>query len=365
MNNKNKNQAIILAAGVGSRLAPLTNSIPKPLAPILGIPVMEHIVNLCKKHGFTELCANTHIKADEMEKYFCEPEKNFGVSLNLVYEKDLTGVGGGIRSCKKYLTDQTVLIIMGDAITDADLSYLYKKHIENKCAITIGIMEIEDTSQFGVILTDENDKVISFQEKPSAQEAKSNLANTGIYLFDQAILKNMPSPSECPFYDVAKDLFPSVMSANIPIQAIKINGYWADIGTIKQYKTTLSDVIEGKVKIDTKAKKMPYGYLESSATVDKSVNILGKAYIGKNVQIKKGVVLKGAVFIEENAVIEENVVLENTVVWRNTKILKDSKISNSILANDCIVNEGSIISSNSVFAPYSTICSETEPAKTF
>lgn len=334
---------MILAAGVGSRLDPLTSQIPKPLCPVLGKPVMEHIIALCKKHGFVNLAANTHVLADKISDYF-KDGKNFGVNLNLVYEKDLTGIAGGIRSCKKYLTDEVVLVIMGDALTDCDLSHLYDVHIKSNCPVTIGIREVEDTSQFGVVVVDKNNRVISFQEKPKPHEAKSNLANTAIYFFNQSILGEIPSVNEVPKYDVATDLFKKLMSKNIPMQAININAYWADIGTLKQYHASIKDVLLGKVKIN----------------IDRE-NIEGTVYIGKDTKIGKNVVIKGPVYIERNCVIEANSYIDNSIIWSDSYIGKNVKVINSILGTSCKVNEGVEIISNSVWAPGTLINFNSKP----
>lgn len=353
---------MILAAGVGSRLDPLTQGIPKPLAPILGTPVMEHILYLCKEHGFTNLAANIHVRADLMTSYFKDSKKKFGVDLTMVHEKELTGVAGGIRSCKKYLTQDVILIIMGDALTDCNLTKLYEEHLKSGCAVTAGIMEVDDTSQYGVIVTDKNNRIISFQEKPKPELAKSNLANTGIYFFNQSVLAQMPSESEMPQYDVAKDLFPKLMSKNAPMQAIKIEGYWADIGTLKQFQASINDVINRKVKINTKAQKTSFGYKEKSAIVDPSVKIQGKAYIGKNVKIEDNVTLLGTVCIEEGCVIKSNSYIDNSIIWPDSHISKNVKVINSIIGNNCKVCEGIEIVSNSVWAPETLINGTSKPS---
>lgn len=352
---------MILAAGVGSRLDPLTSQLPKPLCPILGKPVMEHIVWLCKKHGFINLAANTHVMADKISEYFKDSQNKLGVNFNFVYEKNLTGIAGGVRSCKKHLTSDVILVIMGDALTDVDLSYLYEAHIGGDCPVTIGIKEVQDSSQFGVVVTDKNKRVISFQEKPKPNEAKSNLANTGIYLFNQSILNEIPSEIEAPKYDIATDLFQRLMSKNIPIQAININAYWADIGTLKQYHQSVIDTLEGKVKISTNGEKTPYGFKEKGVLIDASAKVEGKVYLGENVKIGPNVVINGATYIEKNCIVEENSYINNSIIWTNSHIGKNVKIINSIIANNCKVSNGTEMISNSVWAPETIINGNSKP----
>ena len=335
MNHKPHNQAMILAAGVGSRLDPLTSQIPKPLCPVLGKPVMEHIVALCKEHGFYNLASNTHVMNEKIENYFNASKERLGVNFNFVYEKELTGIAGGVRSCKKYLTDDVILVIMGDALTDIDLTYLYKRHIEGKCPVTIAIKEVKDTSQFGVVVTDKNDHVISFQEKPKPEEAKSNLANTAIYFFNQSVLAEIPSTEEAPKFDIATDLFQKLMKKDIPLQGIKINDYWADIGSLKQYLQSIKDSLEGKVKIKIEATKTSF--------IHPSARIEGKVYLGENVRIGKGVNISGFASIEKNCVIEEGSFIKDSMIWPNSKIGKNAKIINSIISNHFEVKDGTAV----------------------
>ena len=358
-------QAMILAAGVGSRLDPLTSQLPKPLCPILGKPIMEHIVLLCKKHGFTNFSANTHVMAEKISDYFKDSKEKLGINLNLVHEKTLTGIAGGIRSCKKYLTDDVILVMMGDALTDVDLSYLYEAHINSDCEVTVGIREVEDTRQFGVVVTDKNKRIISFQEKPKPQEAKSNLANTGIYFFNQKILNEIPSETEAPKYDVATDLFQRIMSKNIPMQAISINAYWADIGTLKQYHRSIKDTLEGKVKINITAEKTSFGYKEKRVSIDPTSKIEGKVYLGENVKIGPNVVISKDVYIEKNCTINSNSYITNSIIWSDSHIGKNVKVISSILGNNCKVSDGIEMISNSVWAPNLEIGVNSKPTVVF
>ncbi len=361
----NHNQAMILAAGVGSRLNPLTSQLPKPLCPILGKPVMEHIVFLCREHGFINLAANTHVMAEKIAEHFKDINKRLGVNLNLVYEPQLTGVAGGIRSCKKYLTDDVILVIMSDALTDINLTELYEAHINSGCAVTAAIKEVEDTTQYGVAVTDKNNRIISFQEKPKPEDAKSNLANTGIYFFNQSVINEIPSESEMLKFDVATDLFQKLMSKNIPIQAIKTKRYWADIGTIKQYMESIKDILEGKVKIEIDAEKTSYGYRSKGTVIDSSSKVDGRTYIGEGVKIGSNVILTGDVYIERNCTIESNAYINNSIIWANSHISKNVKIINSIIGNNCKVNEGIEIISNSVWAPSTIIRNDSKPSVIF
>lgn len=359
---KKNNQVMILAAGVGSRLDPLTSQIPKPLCPILGKPIMEHIIKLCKKHGYTEFAANTHVMGDKIESHFKDVQKNLGINLNLVKEKELTGVAGGVRSCKAYLTNDVILVMMSDALTDVDLTMLYQAHISSNFPVTVGIKEVEDTTQYGVVVADENKKIISFQEKPKPEEAKSHWANTGIYFFNREIIDEIPPVEERPKFDIATDLFQKLMSKDIPLQAININAYWADIGTLKQYHQSIEDALEGRVKIEVETEKSNFIYKGKNVIIAPSAKIEGKVYIGNNVKIGPNVKISDHVYIEDNCVIDSNSYINNSVVWANSFIGENVKVISSIIGNNCIVNDGIEMISNSVWAPSSEITGSSKPS---
>lgn len=359
--DKEDNQTMILAAGVGSRLDPLTSQIPKPLCPILGKPVMEHIIKLCKKHGFTEFAANTHVMKDKIENHFKDVKSNLGVTLNLLYEKELTGVAGGIRTCKQYLTDDVILIMMGDALTDVDLTRLYEAHIKSDFSVTVGIKQVQDTSQYGVVLADEKRKIISFQEKPKPEDALSNWANTGIYFFDRKIIDEIPPLEERPKFDIATDLFQKLMAKEIPLQAVNINAYWADIGTLKHYHQSIKDALNGKVKIDIDAEKTSFGFKGKNVIIAPSAQVEGKIYLGNNVKIGPNVKIIGDVYIEDNCVIDSKSYINNSIIWANSFIGENVKVINSIIGNNCLVNDGIEMISNSVWAPSSEITESSQP----
>lgn len=360
--DKEDNQTMILAAGVGSRLDPLTSQIPKPLCSILGKPVMEHIIRLCKKHGFTEFAANTHVMGEKIESHFKDIKSTLGVTLNLVYEKELTGVAGGIRTCKQYLTDDVILIMMGDALTDVDLTRLYEAHIKSDFPVTVGIKQVENTSQYGVVLADEKRRIISFQEKPKPEDALSNWANTGIYFFDRKIIDEIPPLEERLKFDIATDLFQKLMGKEIPLQAVNINAYWADIGTLKHYHQSIKDALNGKVKIDIDAEKTSFGFKGKNVIIAPSAQVEGKVYLGNNVKIGPNVKIIGDVYIEDNVVIDSKSYINNSIIWANSFIGENVKVINSIIGNNCIVNDGIEMISNSVWAPSSEITGSSKPS---
>lgn len=313
-------RAMVLAAGIGSRLEPLSNYIPKPLIRIGGRPVMEHILLLLKRHGFNQVISNTYHLADSIENYFKEHPIN-GLSIEFLREPKLSGVAGGIRRCARFLKQSTACIIMGDALTDIDLGALYKEHLKavaQGCIVTVAKMQVEDTSQFGVIVTDNENRIISFQEKPKAGEALSNWANTGIYFFEPEVYEHLPSEIEAPIYDVAKNLFPDLLAKGKYMQAIAVSkdAYWADIGTADQYLQSLRDISEGLVKLDLKPS------ISSSAQIANDAQLIGANEIAENVEIAS------------------KAIIENSIIWRGAQIGAGAKLSHCIVGPDTVIAAG-------------------------
>lgn len=331
-------RAMVLAAGIGSRLQPLSDEIPKPLIKIGGNSIMGHIIHLLKKHGIKKIISNTHHLAEKIHEEFSDINTKEGIELIFVHEEKLSGVAGGIRRCQDFLKQSTACIIMGDALTDIDLTDLYNKHKQAvqkyNCIATIAQMQVDDSSHFGVIVTEsllpdfkqtkneiDGARVVQFQEKPNADEALSNWANTGVYFFEPEIYTYIPSIEEAPVYDVAKNLFPKLLKEGKHIQAIAVKQgtYWADLGTPRQYIQSIKDLANGLIKLDNLTE------IDPSSQIASSVKLIGAIEMG------------------QNCVIEDNVVLEDSILWDNITIKENSEIRNSIIGSNATVEANSKI----------------------
>ena len=182
---------MVLAAGLGTRLRPLTGSISKPMAPIVNRPVMYHILRLLKKHGFNEAVANLHYHPHAITNYFGRGQR-IGIELRYSLEPELMGTAGGVKAMQRFLADGTFLVISGDALTDIDLTKLLAQHRQSGGIATLALKRVEDPSKFGVVIRDKGGRILGFQEKPAPGEELSNLCNCGIYIFEPAIFRLHP-----------------------------------------------------------------------------------------------------------------------------------------------------------------------------
>lgn len=335
-------KAMVLAAGVGSRLEPLTTQLPKPIVPVANVPVMEHMLKLLAKHGFTDICANLHYMPEKIVEYFGDGKK-FGVNLTLRREEKLSGDAGGVRALREFLQDDTFIVTMGDLITDADLSRIIKEHKAKKALASIAVKEMDDVSRFGVVVTDENGFITGFQEKPSNEEALSKFISTGIYILEPEIFDHMPATGE---YGFGRQLFPSLVAKKLPVLAVQIDGYWSDVGCVEQYRESNFDALSGKVKVDLPGKKENRGqaqvWMGENSQIDANAQITGNLMLGRNCRIESGATFSGSVILGDDVVVESGANLTDSIVWSNSKIGAGSEIKNSVIGSRCTVANGAM-----------------------
>lgn len=329
-------RAMVLAAGVGSRLDPLTAQIPKPLVPVGNEPVMGHILRLLSSAGIKKVVSNLHHLPEKIQEHLGDGSQ-FGVSLSYLYEPELSGDAGGVRACHQKLEQGTFLVLMGDLLTDCDLGALIEAHKRKGALATIATKKVEDVSQFGVIVADPNGWIKGFQEKPQPQEALSDCASTGIYVLEPEIFKYIPAHGTFGF---GKQLFPELVKAGHKILAQDINSYWSDVGTIAQYRTANFDVLNGKLKLSLTGTKMPWGYLGANTSADPAAQIAGRAIIGANCKISPGAKLTGNVIIGDNCIIEADTLLADTILWSNVHVKSNARLINCIVGSNSVISPG-------------------------
>lgn len=348
-----KNKAMVLAAGLGTRLRPLTDLISKPMAPIVNRPVMEHIVRLLVKHNFTDIVCNLHWYPDVIRNYFCDGSK-WGINIVYSYEKELLGTAGGVKNVEDFFEDRTFLVISGDSLTDIDLTDAVKFHKEKGGVATLILTEVEDTSQYGVVLVDEDMKIKGFQEKPLGGEAKSNLANSGIYIFEPEIFNYLPPRGQ--FCDFGKDLFPDLFDKNVLYYGYRHSQYWNDVGGLDQYQQGNFDALEGKVKVDIPGKKIKEGvWVGKNCKIQEGVVIIPPVCIGDNCTIKKDAKLFGPIILGNNTIVDERAVLYRGIKWGSGYIGKDTSLIGAIIGYDTKIKDKASILEKAVIGSKSVI----------
>ncbi|HUC00003.1 MAG TPA: NDP-sugar synthase [Solirubrobacterales bacterium] len=299
-------RAMILAAGLGTRLRPLTYEMPKPMVPVLNRPVMEHIARLLSRHGFTETIANLHWFPELIEAHFGNGSE-LGIELSYSFEEQLLGTSGGVRNAAEFLGD-SFLVISGDALTDIDLTAMRRAHESHDGIATLATKRVDDTSQFGVAITGADGRVQGFQEKPDPAEALSDLANCGIYMFRSEIFDFFPAPGTSKaagagdppgFADWAMDVFPRLLEGDVPFYSHEIDAYWNDIGNLEELRESTVDALTGAVVVEREG-ELADGFRSGTASEDEGAPV-GPVLIAPGAEIGDDVRIDGPSVIGDGA----------------------------------------------------------------
>lgn len=325
-------KAMILAAGKGTRVRPITHTIPKPMIPIFQKPVMEFLLELLRQHGFDEIMVNVSHLAEEIESYFRDGQR-FGVQIAYSFEGSIVngnlqgqalGSAGGLKRIQTFnpFFDDTFVVLCGDALIDLDLTAAVKFHRQKGAIATIVTKTVprELVSSYGVVVTDEQGRIQAFQEKPAVADALSTQINTGIYIFEPEIIDYIPPNQE---YDLGGQLFPQLVAQNAPFYAVAMDFEWVDIGKVPDYWQAIRGVLLREIKnVDIPGTEVRPGVFTglNVAVNWERVNIQGPVYIGGMTRIEDGATIIGPAMIGPSCRICSGAVVDNSVIFEYSRL---------------------------------------------
>ena len=326
-------RAMILAAGLGTRLRPLTYVMPKPVAPVLNRPIVAWIAELLARHGFKQVITNISYLPEQIREVLGDGSK-FGLEISYSEEPEPLGTAGGVGKVRDFLSEtDSFLVISGDALTDVDLGAIRAAHEENvaRGAIaTLTTKRVDDTSQFGVVITDDEGRIQGFQEKPEPAEALSDLANCGIYMFRKEIFEHFPprdykSPAgdedQPPgFVDWAMDVFPSLLDGDVPFHSHEIDAYWNDVGSVGEYVQGNLDALSGKVGIKPPEPEVSEGVYAGAGSDLDAVKVKAPVLIGGESHVGAGANLHGPVVVGAGCRLGPGALLRECVVLPGAEV---------------------------------------------
>jgi mannose-1-phosphate guanylyltransferase len=325
-------KAMILAAGKGTRVRPITHTTPKPMIPILQKPVMEFLLELLREHGFDEIMVNVSHLAEEIENYFRDGQR-FGVQIAYSFEGriedgeligEALGSAGGIKRIQTFqpFFDDTFVVLCGDALIDLDLTEAVRRHKEKGAMASLITKRVphDQVSSYGVVVTDPEGRVLSFQEKPSLEEAASDMINTGIYIFEPEVLDFIPAGEA---FDIASDLFPRLVEAGAPFYALPMEFEWVDIGKVPDYWQAIRSVLQGHVRqVQIPGKEvLPGVFTGLNVAADwNKIHVVGPVYVGSMTRIEDGATIIGPAMIGPSCHICEGATIDNSIIFDYSRI---------------------------------------------
>lgn len=346
-------KAMILAAGKGTRVQPLTYEMPKPMIPVLGKPVMEYLVERLAQHGFSNIMVNLSHLPTSIENYFGDGRRwgvNIGYSFEGHVEKgaliaDPLGSAGGIKRIQDFggFFDDTFLVVCGDAIIDLDITKALRRHWQSgaKASIVVKRVPKHMVSNYGVVVSDDDGVVTSFQEKPSQEEAKSTLVNTGIYIFEPEIIDYIPSGEN---YDIGSQLLPKLIEEGVPFGAIEQPFHWVDIGRLKDYWQANQELMRGAIwGIEMPGREvMPRIWTGLNVKVDwNDVLIEGPVYIGSNSRIEAGCEIIGPTWISHGCHLKSGAKVHHSMLFEYTLMRGNGAVFDAmVFGRYCVDKDG-------------------------
>jgi mannose-1-phosphate guanylyltransferase/mannose-1-phosphate guanylyltransferase/phosphomannomutase len=314
-------KAMVLAAGLGTRLRPITYEISKPMVPVLDRPVMAHILDLLERHRIDDVIANLHYFPEAIRDYF-------GERVSYSYEEELLGTAGGVRACREFFAGETFLVISGDALTDIDVGALASRHRDAGGIATLSVKKVADTREYGVVLHDRGGRITGFQEKPEPDEALSDLGNCGIYMFEPEIFDYFP---DRPFVDWAQDVFPALLEHDVPFFIHEVREYWNDVGSLGELRQGTFDALRGELHLQVDGNEVAPGVIVSGENpLPAELELDGPAWIGRDVALGDRVRLMGPVVLGDRARIGDGSHVRESIVFPGTELAGGSILIGAI-----------------------------------
>ena len=310
-------KAMVMAAGLGTRLRPLTDFLPKPMMPVANRPVLHHLLNLLRRHDVTDVGINVHAYPEIIQAYFGDGSR-LGMSIEWSHEEELLGTAGGTKKLEEFWGGETILITSGDGLHDVDVTALLGHHRRTGALATLTVKPVGDPSSYGVVILDRDTRVRGFQEKPTRDEARSDLANCGIYVIEAELLDRIPQDT---FHDFGNDVWPSLVAANEEVYAYTTMAYWNDVGDLDELRNTILDAVLGHVRVDVPGEEIAPGvWAEAGCRIADSARIDGPVVLGPGVVIGEDAQVRGPAAIGADCVLGRGAAIRSAALLPGTAV---------------------------------------------
>ena len=342
----NNVRVMILAAGEGTRLQPLTYHLPKPLNPIVNKPVLAHTLEKLAGEGVREVVINISYFPEMIKNYFGDGSR-FGLRINYSYEKKALGTAGGVKKVQDFFTS-TFAIVSGDGLSAIDLEKAVRFHTKKKSLGTIVLSTVDMKYEYGVVLTDKKGKIKKFLEKPTWNSMFPSAVNTGVYIFEPEIFKYIPQNK---YYDFGCQVWPDLLKKKKNIYAYLSKEYWCDIGDLDVYKRAHKDVMDGRVPARITGKEIQKNvWVGEKSFIGQDVLFIPPCIIGSYCRINDGCRIGPYASIGDSTSIGLHAQIRDSVVWHNVTIDRNMKISDSIITNDVVIGGDQLLIKNAAIA---------------
>ena len=327
---------MVLAAGAGTRLRPLTYETPKPMVPVVNRPVLHHVLDNLQRHGVAETVINLHTRPELIRRY-CSDGSRWGMKIRYSREADLLGTAGAVKKMEKVFRDCAFFVLSGDGLSDIHLTDLLHFHKTRKALATIVLKPMDHRFDYGVVLTKANRQVRKFVEKPSWSEVFSNEVNTGIYLLEPEVLRYIPKNRP---YDFGNELWPALVKKGLPIYGYTMSGYWCDVGNLSEYRKSQWDALDGKIQIRIPGREIREKiWVDERTRIPPKVRLKAPCVIGQGAILHPNCVIGPYTVVGDFSEIGSGAVLKNCILWNRVRVGRNVHLSNCIIGENGSVQE--------------------------
>ncbi|MDX6770820.1 MAG: NDP-sugar synthase [Elusimicrobiota bacterium] len=329
-------KAMLLAAGAGTRLRPLTFETPKPMVPVVNRPVIHHVLDNLLKHGVEEVMVNLHAHPEQVRGY-CGDGSRWSLKLRYSHEPKLMGTAGSIKKVEGFFKDGPFFVMSGDGVSDIDLTAMWSFHRRRGSFATMAIKRVDARFEYGVTMTDGSQRIKGFLEKPSWSDVFSNKVNTGIYLFEPEVLKLIPKGRP---YDFGHELWPKLLKMKKPIYAYETDAYWCDVGNLPEFRRCQIDTLDRTAQVNIPGKELRKGvWVEDGVVIDPKARLEAPVLIGKGSRVAAGAVVGPYTVVGDRARIGAGALLERCILFDNVVVGDGVRLNNCIIGSDGRVKE--------------------------
>ncbi len=328
-------QAVILAGGRGTRLHPLTMSMPKPMLPIFSKPALEHTIDLLRHYGVDEIIVTLSSSSQEIVEHFGDGSA-WNVNIRYSIEDEPKGTAGAVKLIQPYISD-TFFVVSGDAVTDFDLNAALDYHRRKSAIATLLLDQVDDPTDFGIVQHEPDGRISRFLEKPKSSEIFSRTVSTGIYILEPEALSSIPYFTT---YDFARDLFPRMLRNLEPVYGCRLPGYWCDVGNVNQYRNAHFDTLTGKANLDITGNEVEHGvWIGDNTEVHQTAELVGPLFLGNGAEVRKNAALKPFAVVGDNSLVDEAASVARSIVGNRAFIGKGTRITDCVIGCGFHVND--------------------------
>lgn len=340
--------AVIMAGGFGTRLRPLTASLPKPMVPVAGKPLMQHVVERLVRHNLKRQVGLLFFQPTTISGYFGDGSK-YDMSIKYRRADADYGTAGSVKNAEDLLDDR-LLIISGDVLTDFDLQKAIDFHEEKGAQVTMVLTRLPNPLAYGVVITDADGRVTQFLEKPSWGEVISDTINSGIYIIQKEVIAALPAKT---FVDFSQNVFPRLLAEHAPLYGYVAEGYWRDIGNPEEYILAHRDIFAGAVDVNFPGRKLERDaaqvFCDETAEIADDAKLSGLVVVGPRSVIQSGATVEDTV-VGADCMVGARTRLLGTVIWDRVQIGAEARIRQAVICNDVQIGESNLIGEQTVIS---------------